>query len=62
MGSNLAASIAPVVIWAAHFAFVYGFTGIACARRFGAVVPWVVGFASLVAVCALLVFAAPAAR
>ena len=61
MTQHLAASIAPVVIWAAHFTLVYGFTGIACARRLDAAVPWVIGVASLVALCALIAIVAPVA-
>jgi hypothetical protein len=33
---------AGVIVWALHFALVYGFTGLACARGLGAAVPWVV--------------------
>jgi hypothetical protein len=38
-----------VMLWAAHFAAVYGFTALACARGFAAAVPWVVGVASALA-------------
>jgi hypothetical protein len=38
-----------VIVWALHFAVVYGFTALACARGFGATAPWVVGAATLVA-------------
>ena len=32
-----------VMVWAAHFAVVYGFTALACARGFASAAPWVVG-------------------
>lgn len=38
-----------VVLWALHFALIYGFTALACARGFGAAAPWTVGAATLVA-------------
>lgn len=38
-----------VVLWALHFALVYGFTAIACARGFAAAVPWIVGAATALA-------------
>lgn len=38
-----------VVLWALHFAVVYGFTALACARGFAAAAPWVVGAATLLA-------------
>ena len=60
--SQLAASIAPVVIWAAHFIFVYGFTGIACARRLEATLPWVIGASSFLALGVLVLVAAPSIR
>jgi hypothetical protein len=43
---------AGVLIWAAHFAVIYGFTGLACARGWERAVPWTVGGASLVAAAA----------
>ncbi len=51
----------PVIIWAAHFAAVYGLAALACARQAAALVPWVVGVASAIAVAALLALAIPAA-
>ena len=42
-----------VLIWAAHFGALYGFIALACARGFGAAVPWVVGAATLAAFLAL---------
>ena len=43
-----------VMVWALHFAVIYGFTGLACARSFGAAVPWTVGAATLVAAAAAI--------
>ena len=43
-----------VMVWAAHFALVYGFTALACARGFASAAPWVVGAATLVAALAAL--------
>ncbi|MGQ0544621.1 MAG: hypothetical protein ACT4P3_04710 [Betaproteobacteria bacterium] len=43
-----------VAVWALHFALVYGFTALACARGFGAAAPWVVGAATLVAAAAAI--------
>jgi hypothetical protein len=55
-----------VIIWALHFTVVYGFTGLACARRYEeggatwvALVPWVIGAASLLAALAALAFVVP---
>jgi hypothetical protein len=42
------------MVWALHFAVIYGFTGLACARGFGAAVPWAVGAASVVAALAAI--------
>lgn len=38
-----------VIVWALHFAAVYGFTALACARGFGAAAPWAVGVATALA-------------
>lgn len=38
-----------VIVWALHFALVYGYTALACARGFGASVPSVVGGATAAA-------------
>jgi hypothetical protein len=38
-----------VIVWALHFAAIYGFTALACARGIGAAAPWVVGAATVVA-------------
>jgi 1,4-dihydroxy-2-naphthoate octaprenyltransferase len=43
-----------VMVWAAHFAVVYGFTALACARGFGGASAWVVGAATLLAASAAL--------
>lgn len=44
---------AGLILWAAHFGFVYGLTGVVCARGLGtawpAAVPFVVAFATVVA-------------
>jgi hypothetical protein len=60
---------AGVIVWAAHFATIYGYTGLACARQFhdaGAVwlagVPWVIGVATLIAVAIMLWLMAPLVR
>ena len=60
---------AGVIVWAAHFAVIYGFTGLACARRFhdtGAVwtgaVPWVIGIATAVAATLMALLIVPALR
>lgn len=45
---------AGVLVWAAHFAFIYGFVGLACARGFPGPVPWVIGGATLAASLAAL--------
>lgn len=51
--------LAGVAIWALHFAAIYGFTAVACARRLPGPVPLAVAFATLVAAaaCALIVIA-----
>ena len=38
-----------VIVWAVHFVAIYGFTGLACARGWHAVLPWGVGGATLIA-------------
>jgi hypothetical protein len=60
---------AGVIIWAVHFAVIYGYTGLACARRLEAtgetwvaLVPWVVGIATVGGVLLALAFVAPAVR
>ena len=46
--------------WAVHFAAIYGFTGIACARGMAATVPWTIAaitFAAASAAVAVIVVA-----
>lgn len=40
---------AGVIVWALHFAAIYGFTALACARGFEGPVPSMIGIAGLVA-------------
>ncbi|GIK85173.1 MAG: hypothetical protein BroJett026_06540 [Betaproteobacteria bacterium] len=51
MGSGLHALriAAGIVLWAVHFALVYGSTAFACARGAAAAVPWIIGSATVVA-------------
>lgn len=52
---------AGILIWAAHFAAIYGYTAIACARGFGAQAITIgVGVATLVAALAALAMLLPA--
>jgi hypothetical protein len=51
------AVILTIAIWAAHFTLVYGFTALACARSFPALVPWVVVPVSIAAVAGIGVLA-----
>ena len=51
---------AGVIVWAVHFAVIYGFAGYACARGLPGPVPWVVGIATLVAAAACVAIAAGA--
>jgi hypothetical protein len=60
---------AGIFVWGAHFAILYGFTGLACARRLdeaGAVwvglIPWVIGLATVIAAAAAAVLVAPVLR
>lgn len=60
---------APILVWAAHFGTIYGYTGLACARRFHdsgaawiAAVPWVIGIATIVATVLMVCLIAPALR
>ena len=50
----------PVLVWAAHFTILYGFTALACARQIAAAIPWVAGAASVAALAALALVAVPA--
>lgn len=47
-----------VLVWAAHFTVLYGFTALACARGFAPAIPWVTGAATLVALAAAIAIAA----
>lgn len=38
---------AGVIVWSLHFAVIYGFTALACARGMAAPVPWIIGVATL---------------
>jgi hypothetical protein len=49
-----------IVLWAAHFTVIYGFTALACARQMSTAVPWVVGAVSAAALLALAAVAVPA--
>ena len=58
-----------IIIWAAHFLAIYGFTALACARGFATArwmgigaVPWMIGVATLIAAAALVALIASAAR
>jgi hypothetical protein len=51
------AVILTIAIWAAHFALVYGFTALACARSFAGLVPWLVVPVSIAAVAGIGVLA-----
>jgi hypothetical protein len=43
---------AGAIVWAAHFAALYGFTALACARGFPDAISWVAGAATLAALAA----------
>jgi hypothetical protein len=45
---------AGVMAWSLHFAVIYGYTGLACARGWGHTVPPVVGAATIVGALATL--------
>ena len=60
---------AGVVIWAVHLTVIYGYTGIACARRFDtsgptwvALGPWVIGTATVLAAALALILIVPVVR
>ena len=60
---------AGIIVWAVHFAIIYGFTGLACARRYAevgdtwiALVPWVIGVATAAALAVASVLLAPVMR
>ena len=46
-----------VLVWAAHFAALYGFTAFACARGSPEALPWLTGAATLAALAALAAIA-----
>jgi hypothetical protein len=46
--------LAGLLIWAAHFGVIYGFNGLACARRFAGVVVLGIGIVPLVVTAATL--------
>ena len=43
-----------VLVWALHFAALYGYTALACARGFPGTVRWFTAFATLAALAAML--------
>jgi hypothetical protein len=51
----------PVLLWAAHFAVIYGFTALACARHMPAAVPWLIGIATAAVLAMLAAVTVPAA-
>jgi hypothetical protein len=51
-----------IAIWAIQFGVAYGVVALACPRGLGALIPWVVGAATVVAVVAALALAVPAVR
>jgi hypothetical protein len=50
------------IVWAAHFAVIYGLTALACARGNAGAVPWVITIATLAGVAAAAVIALQARR
>jgi hypothetical protein len=56
----MARVLSPVLIWALHFAAIYGLAALACARQMIVLVPWVVGVTSVIALAALLAITIPA--
>ena len=45
---------AGAIVWAVHFAALYAFTALACARGLAGAVPWVTGAVTVLAVAAVL--------
>ncbi len=45
---------AGMAVWALHFAAIYGFTGLACARQWETQVPWVVGAVTVIGAAAAI--------
>lgn len=53
---------AGAIVWAVHFAALYGATALSCARGDARAVPWIVGLSTLVGVavvCAIIVRSYP---
>ena len=57
---------AGALVWAVHFVVIYGYTGLACARRFEsagatlvALVPWVIALGTLLASAAAAILIRP---
>jgi hypothetical protein len=57
------------IVWAAHFAVIYGFTGLACARGFSdegagwiTAVPWVIGISTVLGSALAVLFIVPVLR
>lgn len=60
---------AGILIWGVHFLVIYGYTGLACARRFEAhgaalldLVPWVIGASTAIGVALCAAFIVPGLR
>jgi hypothetical protein len=56
-----------IIVWAVHFTIIYGYMGIACARRFDAsastwlgLAPWVIATATVAALAVTALFIRPA--
>lgn len=45
------------IVWAVHFAVIYGITALACARGQARIVPWVIAIATIAGVAAAAVIA-----
>ena len=50
------------IVWAAHFAVLYGVTALACARDHAALTPWIIGLATAAGVGVAAVIAARSYR
>ena len=53
---------AGAIVWALHFAAIYGLTALACARGFPSAVPWAIGIATALAAAAAAAIIALALR
>ena len=62
MAGLIGATSLPIAVWAAHFAIIYGFTTLACARDAPQALPWIVALPSAFALAALAIIAIPAGR